>query len=94
MAIKVLIKRDTLERFKTTSWVPREFELVVAYDDKSDGLIYKLGDGKTHWNDLPEITKISELDQFLVYTKGSKPVVEAYLTPSTIDKVVKIQEMR
>ena len=65
MSVKVLIKRDTVDNFKTENFIPREYELVAAYGTDTEEVIYKLGDGKTYWADLKEITKISELDKFI-----------------------------
>lgn len=80
--IKVLIRRDTVDNFITFNFVPAPFELVAAYSEDSDAIIYKLGDGKTYWTDLPEITKLSELDKFAVFTPGVN--VECFLSPVLI----------
>jgi len=71
MSVKVLIKRDTVDNFKTKNFIPREYELVAAYGTDTEEVIYKLGDGKTYWADLKEITKISELDKFIFYVAST-----------------------
>lgn len=88
MALKVLIKRDSVEEYNTTNYIPKEFELVAAYETDTEKVIYKLGDGVTPWSELKEVTKLSELDKFFVYTKncGDKSVVEAYLNPFMIQE--------
>lgn len=100
--MKILIKRDTIEAFKTTSFIPREYELVAAYDNKTKQVIYKLGDGVTPWSDLKEITKICELDKFMLYSHGitkigdnikirnNKTFVgpEIYLNPFMINEII------
>lgn len=87
MGLKVLIKRDTSENFKVENFIPREFELVAAYNENSEDVIYKLGDGKTPWTDLPEITKISDLDKFNVYCiNGDK--AEVFLNPFIIKETL------
>jgi hypothetical protein len=87
MAVKVLIKRDSVKNFTTNAFVPQAFELVSAYSTDSDRIIYKIGDGKTAWVELPEITEISNLDKFNVYCKdGSK--VEIFLNPFIIKETL------
>ena len=80
--VKILIKRDTVENYSDSKFIPKPFELVAAYTEDSDTIIYKLGDGKTCWTDLPEITKLSELDKFAVYAPAAK--VECFLSPVLI----------
>lgn len=98
MSLKILIKRDAIENFSTLKYVPKEFELVAAYDVDTRQIIYKLGDGKSSWTELAEITKLSELDKFIVYTnvytKSSqdKRVLagpEIYLNPFMCDEIIK-----
>ena len=100
--MKILIKRDTIEAFKTTVFIPREYELVAAYDNETKQVIYKLGDGVTPWSDLKEITKICELDKFMLYSSGitkigdnvkiksNKTLVgpEIYLNPFKINEII------
>ena len=88
MALKILIKRDKVEKFSTTNYIPRKFELIAAYDTNTKEVIYKLGDGKTSWQELKEIIKLSELDKFLLYTQksGRYPLAEIYLNPFMIEQ--------
>lgn len=98
--MKILIKRDTLNNFNSVDFIPREYELVAAYDEETSQVIYKLGDGATPWADLKEITKISELDKFIIYgckerrnasgkiiLKGKQIIgPEVYINPFLINK--------
>ena len=64
--VTILIKRDTVENFKQHNIILKEFELAVAYKkDKIKG--YKIGDGKTPWNKLRYIKKITDLSVFCLY---------------------------
>lgn len=85
--VKILIKRDTAENYLDNNFIPRPFELVAAYTEDYDAIIYKLGDGKTCWTDLPEITKLSELDRFAVFAPGV--MVECLLSPVLIKEFIK-----
>ncbi len=84
--VKILIKRDTAENYSDNNFIPRPFELVAAYVEDSDIIVYKLGDGKTCWADLPEITKLSELDRFAVFAPGVR--VECFLSPVLIKEFI------
>lgn len=65
--VTILIKRDSIENLKQYNPILKEFELVVAYKkDKIKG--YKIGDGKTPWNKLRYIKKITDLGVFCLYT--------------------------
>ena len=88
MALKILIKWDKREKFSTTNYIPRKFELTAAYETNTKEVIYKLGDGKTSLQELKEITKLSELDKFLLYTtkSGRSPVAEIYLNLFMIEQ--------
>lgn len=89
MSLKILIKRDSIDNFATSDFIPREHELTVAYSSDYKHLVFKLGDGKTHWSDLCEITKISELSSFNIYTDyNTKPTVELFLDPFKIREVL------
>lgn len=88
MAVKVLIRRDSVENFTTSAFVPLAFELVSAYSTDSDRIIYKIGDGKTSWEKLPEVERIEEIDGFKVYTKG-KEAIEMFLNPLSINEFLK-----
>ncbi len=90
MALKVLIKRDSTKNFTIDNFVPREHELVSAYEQDSKRVIYKFGDGKTSWENLPEVTKISEIDRFKVYTRRSgTETIEMFLNPLSIEEFLK-----
>ena len=79
---KVLIKRDLVENYVSNNYVPKDKELVVAYEVNNRDLIYKIGDGKTSWVELPELTKISELDRFNFYAPEYEySIVEVILNP-------------
>ena len=83
MAVKVLIRRDSVETFTTEAFVPKEYELVSAFETETSQVVYKIGDGKTSWEHLPAVTKIEEIDRFKVYTiKGE--AVEMFLNPFSI----------
>jgi hypothetical protein len=99
--MKILIKRDTIDSFTTTQFIPREYELIAAYNEETKQVIYKLGDGTTPWPKLKEITKISELDKFVLYSSSicdlSNPTrksghikcgPEVYLNPFLINELI------
>ena len=89
MALKVLIRRDTIQNWATSCFIPRPYELVAAYDENSNDVIYKLGDGITPWDKLERITELNQLDRFYVYcSNGSKSAVENYLNPFLIKDVI------
>ncbi len=89
MSLKILIKRDSIDNFATSDFIPRERELTVAYSSDDKHLVFKLGDGKTPWSDLCEVTKISELSSFNIYTDyNTKPTVELFLDPFKIREVL------
>jgi hypothetical protein len=59
---KVLIKRDLAENYiETKNYIPKDKELIVAYEIDDEYLIFKIGDGKTSWFDLPEIIPLKKL---------------------------------
>lgn len=94
MALQILIRRDNVANFIANSFKPSEGELVAAYDPEGERVIFKLGDGKSLWIDLPEITKISDLSTFSIYTGRSKqPVVEMFLDPRKITEVLTKKEI-
>ncbi len=76
---KVLVKRDMAETWRTTDFVPRKLELIAAWDEGTQQIIYKLGDGKTPWSELPRRTDLSELDMFRVF--AGLDTVEVILNP-------------
>lgn len=84
---KVLVKRDSIENFTTTAFIPREYEFMSAYETESNRIIYKIGDGKTPWAELPEVTNISEIDGFKVFTDG-RDVVEVFFNPQSIKEIL------
>ncbi len=89
MSLKVLIKRDTVANFTTSDYIPQEHELIAAYDTEGRRVIFKIGDGKTPWPGLCEITKISDLGTFSIYTdRSTKPIVEMFLDPFKIREVL------
>ena len=83
MPVKVLVKRDSVANFTTAAFIPREYEFISAYDEESGRVIYKIGDGKTAWIDLPEVTAIDEIDCFKVYADG-KEAIQMFLKPQSI----------
>lgn len=85
--IQILVKRDSIEAYKNFDFIPKEFELVTAYDVKTKKIIYKLGDGVTPWKKLKKITKLSQLDKFAVYTKNC-PRAMIYLNPFMCNEVI------
>lgn len=91
MAVKVLIKRDSISNFTTSGFVPRSSEIVAAHDTAKSRVVYKIGDGKTSWAELPEVTKIDEIDRFKVYTAG-KEAIEVFLKPESIKNFLEEQD--
>ena len=88
MSLKILIRRDSVDTIDNLKYVPKQFELVAGYSIDRKDIIYKIGDGVTPWTELEEITKLSEIDNFTVYTnRGS--IVEVYLNPNLCDDVLK-----
>lgn len=87
MPIKVLVRRDSVKNFTTEAFIPREYEFVSAYDTESNKIIYKIGDGKTPWADLPKVTTIDEIDRFKVYS-GGKEAIEMFLKPQSIQEFI------
>lgn len=83
MPVKVLVKRDSVANFTTEAFIPREYEFISAYDEESSRIVYKIGDGKTAWIDLPEVTTIDEIDRFKVYANG-KEAIQMFLRPQSI----------
>lgn len=90
LPVKVLIRRDSIENFAVSDYIPRESELTAAYSNDGNQVIFKLGDGKKRWSDLCEVTKISELGVFNVYTSqyNTKPTIEMVLDPFKIQEVL------
>lgn len=87
MSLKVLVKRDSTDNWATSEFIPRALEFVAAYDINTERVVYKIGDGKTSWAELPELTEISELDRFNLYSpKYENPIVEVILNPFLIIK--------
>ena len=84
---QILVKRDPIEAYKNFDFIPKEYELVTAYDVNTKKIIYKLGDGVTPWKKLKKITKLSQLDKFAVYPKnGSGATI--YLNPFMCNEVI------
>lgn len=83
MPVKVLVKRDSVANFTTEAFIPREYEFISAYNEESGRIVYKIGDGKTTWIDLPEVTTIDEIDRFKVYANG-KEAIQMFLRPQSI----------
>lgn len=96
MTLKILVKRDSVANFTANGFVPRVGELTSAYEADTEALVFKIGDGKTPWVDLPEITKISELSSFKVYTRYSsdKEAVEVLLNPFRINDCLKSYQIK
>lgn len=85
---KVLIKRDLVENYISNNYIPKDKELIVAYEVNNEDLIFKIGDGKTSWFDLPEITQLKELDCFNMYTYDGGNCVTTYFNPTMIKQVL------
>ena len=67
-----LIRRDYLDTLTTYNPIVRKNELYAVYDNVDENKVsYKIGDGLTPFNDLPFIEKISDIEQFDVYTPGN-----------------------
>ena len=89
MSLKILVKRDSVSNFIAINFIPRKGELVAAYDTEGCRVIFKIGDGQTPWDNLNEITKISELGTFCIYTNRNRvPTVEMFLDPFRIAEVL------
>jgi hypothetical protein len=87
MSLKILIRRDAVSTIANLNYVPKQFELIAGYSVDRKEITYKIGDGVTPWTELEEITKLSELDNFIIYTnRGS--IVELYLNPNLCDEVL------
>lgn len=69
--IKVLIKRGINNDLLELNPVLEEFELCCIKMESGE-YTYKIGDGKTPYNDLPVITNISDIEKFIVYDKVYK----------------------
>lgn len=85
---KVLIKRDLVENYISSNYIPKDKELVVAYEANNEDLIFKIGDGKTSWFDLPEISQLKELDYFNMYTSDGINLVTTIFSPTMIRQVL------
>ena len=85
---KVLIKRDLVENYISNNYIPKDKELIVAYEVNNEDLIFKIGDGTTSWFDLPEITQLKELDYFNVYTGDGDNCIATYFNPTIIKQVL------
>ena len=85
---QILVKRDTIDACNSTDYfIPKEYELVAAYDEKTKKIIYKLGDGKTSWRKLKKITKLSQLDKFRICPARSSGAV-IYLNPFLCNEII------
>ena len=79
----LLIKRDTLENFTFENPILRDRELALAYKGKK--AIYKLGDGRTSWNDLKPVTKIKDIIPcFRIYSGNKKASI--CIQPGLLDE--------
>ena len=85
MQVKVLVRRDSIENFTTTAFIPHEHELIAAHGVDSNTIIFKIGDGKTSWAELPEVKTIEEIDRFKVHCNG-KEAIEMFLKPESIQE--------
>ena len=87
MSLKILVRRDAVSTIANLNYVPKQFELIAGYSVDKKEIIYKIGDGTTPWTELEEITKLSELDKFTLYTNRG-PIVEVYLNPNLCEEVL------
>lgn len=73
----VLPKRNTSENLESINPILRYKELCCELTETGERK-WKLGDGKTCFNDLPYVTKISEIEELLLYdstlTASTDPV--------------------
>lgn len=75
----VLPKRDTYENFKSENPIPREKELICVLM-KNGKCKWKIGDGKTCFNKLKFTNKISDIEEFILYSGK----IEASTTPKFV----------
>lgn len=61
--IKIILKRDVLENWKTTNFIPRENELISIIDKHQ----IAIGDGITHFNNLRKFDVPEEFDKIALY---------------------------
>lgn len=90
---KVLIKRDLVENYISNNYIPKDKELVVAYEVNSEDLIFKIGDGKTSWLNLPEISQLKELDSFNMYTNDGCSITIVF-NPTMIKQILDKKKYR
>lgn len=49
-----IIKRDTVENWAKSSYIPAE-NVIIIMDRNDGGILLKIGDGETNVNELPDI---------------------------------------
>lgn len=79
MALIVLPRRDNYINFIKNDFILRHGELAVCYEENGRRF-YKIGDGKSNINSLPEID-LNTIDSFNLYETSDKPRVTVYLNP-------------
>lgn len=89
---KVLVKRDLVENYISNNYIPKDKELIVAHDVTNEDLIFKIGDGKTSWFNLPEISQLKELDYFNMYTSDGINLVTIFFNPTIIKQILDEEE--
>ena len=82
---RVICKHDIEENWKkAVNFIPLMAEIIVYETDSIHTQArLKIGDGKTAWVDLPEVTSIDEIDRFKVYANG-KEAIQMFLKPQSI----------
>ena len=82
MKFNCLIRRDTLENWADYNPVLKDKELVAVYDgDQLYG--YKIGDGRSTWEEL-NYTNLAELGDFRIYVDRNDTIVMVNLNPGLL----------
>lgn len=79
MKFNCLIRRDTLKNWADYNPVLKDKELVAVYDgDQLYG--YKIGDGRSSWDEL-NYTNLADLGEFRIYIDKDDTIIMVNLDP-------------
>ena len=82
MKFNCLIRRDTLKNWEDYNPVLKDKELVAVYDgDQLYG--YKIGDGRSSWEEL-NYTNLTDLGDFRIYVDKDDTIVMVNLNPGLL----------
>lgn len=82
MKFNCLIRRDTLKNWTDYNPVLKDKELVAVYDE--DQLYgYKIGDGRSTWDEL-NYTNLADLGDFRIYVDKGDTIVRVNLNPGLL----------